>query len=128
MLVKVLVADDNSANTDIFRKRFEQMGLQVIIITDGHKVIDAVTEELPDLVLLELSLPGIDGLNIASALKRKASTKHIPIVGLSSDLSDDDRKIMENVGFNDFVIKPIKIKELIMNMKEWIKEGRRAAS
>ena len=52
MLVKVLVADDNSANTDIFRKRFEQMGLQVIIITDGHKVIDAVTEELPDLVHL----------------------------------------------------------------------------
>lgn len=128
MLVKILVADDNRSNTEIFRKRFEQMGLQVIIVSDGGEVIDAVTSELPDLVLLELSLPGIDGLNIASALKRKSSTKHIPIIGLSSSLSPDDRKIMENVGFNDFVIKPIKIKELIMNMNAWIKEGRRSAS
>jgi CheY-like chemotaxis protein len=125
--VKVLVADDNQENNEIFRKRFEQLGLSVVFVSEGSKVVEVVSEELPDIVLLELSLPGVDGLNITSALKRKSATKRIPIVGLSSNLSADDRIVLENVGFDDFCIKPIKIKELITKIKEWIKKSRQAS-
>lgn len=111
---KILVVDDEEDVLKVLGKRLSNAGYQVITAKDGEEAIKKAWQELPDLILLDIFLPDIDGGGVAQQLKEKASTKNIPIIFLSCLYTKDDEKREGHLrGGNFFVAKPFEFNELL---------------
>ncbi len=112
---KVLVVDDNPANIDILLELLDEYDVRAVL--DGESTFDAVKEEMPDLILLDITLPGIDGFEVCRRLKALPSVKEIPVVFLSA--SNDDASILKGfeLGGVDYITKPYRAKEVLARVK-----------
>jgi len=110
---KILIIEDNDMNRDMLSRRLERRGFEISVAADGRQGIDKAQAVLPDLILLDLSLPEIDGWEVARRLKGEQSTSKIPIIALTAHAMTGDRDEAIAAGCNDYDTKPIEFQRLM---------------
>jgi DNA-binding response OmpR family regulator len=111
---KILVVDDERKIVKLVRDYLEKAGFQVITTADGQEALTAFRHERPNLVVLDLMLPGIDGLDVARIIRREANT---PIIMLTARVEETDRLIGLELGADDYVTKPFSPRELVARVR-----------
>ncbi len=121
----VLHIEDNEMNVELAYSIFEEMpGLELIIAADAKTGVSLARSRLPDLILMDINLPGMDGISAAKLIKETSETKDIPIIALSAEaMSDDIDRAME-VGFEEYITKPFKVSSF-MDLINSILSGNR---
>jgi CheY-like chemotaxis protein len=112
-MAKILLVEDNEMNRDMLSRRLERKGYEVVIAVDGQKAIDLATSERPDLILMDMSLPVIDGWEATRRLKADGPTKQIPIIALTAHAMPEDERRAREAGCNDYDTKPIELPRLL---------------
>jgi CheY-like chemotaxis protein len=110
---KILLVEDNEDNRDMLIRRLSRRGFEVIVAVDGAQGIDKAHSEMPDLILMDMDLPVIDGWTATSRIKTSPQTHAIPVIGLSANAMSGDRDRGMAAGCNDYDIKPIEIGRLV---------------
>ena len=116
-MTKILVVEDNEMNRDMLSRRLARRGFEVVVAVDGRTGIEAARAESPDLVLMDLSLPEIDGWEAIRVLKADAATRAIPVVALTAHAMSDDRENALEAGCDAFELKPIDFARLLKKME-----------
>ena len=120
--MKILYVEDNEDNVYVVRSRLTRAGFTILIATDGEQGVSMAATEQPDLILMDLSLPVIDGWEATRRLKATPKTKHIPIVALTAHAMAGDREKALNAGCNDFDTKPIELPRLLQKIRALLPE------
>jgi CheY-like chemotaxis protein len=110
---KILLVEDNEASADALARRLERRDYTVVIASDGHQAVAFAKSKSPDLILMDLGLPGIDGWDATAHLKADKETSHIPIIVLSAHAMPNDRHQALAAGGDDFDSKPVKFDRLL---------------
>lgn len=116
-MAKVLLIEDNEMNRDMLSRRLERRGFEIVIAVDGKEGLEKARSDRPDLILLDMSLPVMDGWEAASILKRQPETAGIPIIALTAHAMSGDRERALEVGCNDYDVKPIEFERLLEKMR-----------
>lgn len=111
---KILIIDDDEALTWAVRKRFENLGFEVLGAVEGRQGVEIVEKERPDLVILDLNLPDVDGLDVCRYLRRRTN---IPVVMLTGRAEDNDTIVGLEIGADDYVTKPFNLNELAARVR-----------
>lgn len=120
MSYKILVADDDLDNRTIAMETLEAHGYKVLQATNGLEALEIVAREKPNLILLDLSMPKMDGWQVARQLKAMTETDNIPVIAFTAHaMQGDDRKAKE-AGCNDYLTKPCTPKKLLEKISEWL--------
>lgn len=112
-MTKILLVEDNEMNRDMLSRRLERKGFEVLIAVDGLEGVNMARSETPDLILMDMSLPVMDGWEAVRALKDNPETKSIPVLGLSAHAMTPDRDKALKAGCDDYDTKPVDIKRLM---------------
>jgi CheY-like chemotaxis protein len=112
-MAKILLVEDNEMNRDMLSRRLERRGYAISIAVDGAEGVAMARAESPDLILLDMSLPILDGWEAARQLKADAATQKIPIIALTAHAMAGDREKALEAGCNDYDTKPIELPRLI---------------
>jgi CheY-like chemotaxis protein len=112
-MTKILLVEDNEMNRDMLSRRLERKGFEVIIAVDGLEGVNMARTESPCLILMDMSLPVMDGWEAVRALKDNPETKSIPVLGLSAHAMTPDRDKALKAGCDDYDTKPVDIKRLM---------------
>ncbi len=110
---KILLVEDNEMNRDMLTRRLIRKGYDVITAVDGREGIASAAEHLPDLILMDINLPEMDGWQASRELKSQPSTKSIPIIALTAHATLDDRNKSLEAGCDDFDTKPVEFSRLL---------------
>jgi two-component system, OmpR family, alkaline phosphatase synthesis response regulator PhoP len=110
----ILVVDDEPKITRLARDYLEQSGFRVLPLGDGPSALAAARQEKPDLIVLDLNLPGMDGLDVCRALRRESS---VPIIMLTARVEETDRLIGLELGADDYIVKPFSPRELVARVR-----------
>jgi two-component system cell cycle response regulator DivK len=110
---KILLVEDNEMNRDMLSRRLERRGYQVVIAVDGQQGVEAALAEPPDLILMDMSLPVLDGWEATRRLKAEARTRAIPIIALTAHAMAGDREKALEAGCDDYDTKPIELPRLL---------------
>jgi DNA-binding response OmpR family regulator len=121
MKPKILVVDDEPDALEVLGFKLREAGYTPIFATDGIKALAAVKAERPDLIVLDLMLPEIDGLEVCKILRRDPTTVAIPILMLTAKAAEMDRVIGLELGADDYVTKPYSPRELVLRVKKLLK-------
>lgn len=111
--VRLLYVEDNDDNAYMLSRRLRRRGFEVILARDGAQGLEMAATEQPDLILMDLSLPVVDGWTAASRLKSQDETRNIPILGVSSHAMAEDRAKALAAGCDDFDTKPVELSRLL---------------
>lgn len=114
--MNVLLIEDNELNRDMLKRRLERKEFTVSCAEDGQSGIDMAKNKMPDIILLDLSLPVIDGWNVARKLKADINTKDIPIIALTAHAMKGDREKALDAGCDDYDTKPVNLEGLLDKM------------
>ena len=114
---KILLVEDNEMNRDMLSRRLVRKGFAVVIALDGGQGVDLAKSELPDLILMDLSLPVLDGLEATRRLKEDPATQPIPVIALTAHASANDRDRALEAGCADYDTKPIELPRLLGKME-----------
>lgn len=125
MSTKIAVVEDDLDICEILTYNLEQEGFEVIVYQDGKKALNAILEELPDLVLLDIMLPGMNGLEIAQILRTEDNTKTIPIIMITARSEEMDILHGLEKGADDYVTKPFRPREVIARVKALLRRHHR---
>jgi CheY-like chemotaxis protein len=109
----IMVVDDNEPSRDALSRRLARRGYRILMAVDGQQAVATAQAELPDLILMDLGLPGIDGWEATRQLKDGTVTRHIPIIVLSAHAMTNDRDLALAAGANDFDTKPVRFEQLL---------------
>jgi two-component system cell cycle response regulator DivK len=112
-MATILVVEDNEASRDALARRLQRRGYKVVMAVDGQQAVSVAQSARPDLILMDLGLPVIDGWEATRRLKADAATQHIPIIVLSAHAMTNDRDLALSAGGDDFDTKPIRFQPLI---------------
>jgi two-component system cell cycle response regulator DivK len=115
-VAKILIVEDNEMNRDMLSRRLMKKGYTVAIATDGLMGVEMAHTEKPDLILLDMSLPEIDGWEAAKRLKADAATKAIPIIALTAHAMVQDKERAIAAGCDEYDTKPVEITRLLEKM------------
>ncbi len=113
----ILVAEDNEPSRDALSRRLERRGYRVLLAVDGEQAVSIARSALPDLILMDLGLPGIDGWEATRQLKAGAATRHIPLIVLSAHAMINDREMALAAGGDDFDTKPVRFEQLLAKIE-----------
>lgn len=114
---KILIIEDDDHIVELLKFNVENNGYEVSVAMDGHDGLNKAINELPDLILLDLMLPGIDGIDICNKLKNKDRTKDIPIIMLTAKGHETDKILGLEIGADDYITKPFSVRELMTRIK-----------
>lgn len=115
---KILLVEDNEMNRDMLSRRLTRKGFEVLIAIDGREAIDLARSELPNLILMDMSLPVIDGWEATRRLKADQTTGGIPIIALTAHAMSGDREKCQEAGCDDYDTKPIELQRLLEIMQK----------
>ena len=110
---KILLVEDNEMNRDMLSRRLLKAGFEMVMAVDGEQAIDLARSEAPDLILMDISLPGLDGWEATRRLKAGPETRSIPIIALTAHAMAGDREKSLAAGCNDYDTKPIDFRRLV---------------
>jgi two-component system, cell cycle response regulator DivK len=113
----ILLVEDNEPSRDALGRRLERRGFQVRVAVDGRQAVAVANEIKPNLILMDLGLPVMDGWAATRQLKEDAATRHIPIIVLSAHAMTDDRELALEAGGDDFDSKPIRFEQLLAKIE-----------
>ena len=111
--MKILYVEDNDDNVYMLKNRLSRAGFTVVIATNGAQGIAMATSEQPDLILMDLTLPDIDGEEATRRIKADPATKHIPVIALTANAMSGDREKAVGAGCDDFDTKPVDMPRLL---------------
>ena len=118
---KILLVEDNEENRDALSRRLERRGYEVIMATDGKRGLALAESEAPDIILLDMSLPEIDGWEVARTLKDSETTRTIPIIALTAHAMSGDREKAIGAGCDDYHTKPAELTKLLSQIQGILK-------
>jgi two-component system cell cycle response regulator DivK len=110
---KILLVEDNEMNRDMLSRRLERKGFEVVIAVDGEQGVSMAKSTSPDLILMDMSLPVLDGWEATRQLKSENETREIPIIGLSAHAMAGDREKAMAAGCDDYDTKPVELPRLL---------------
>jgi two-component system cell cycle response regulator DivK len=111
--MKILLVEDNEMNRDMLSRRLERKGYEVVIAVNGQEGVELVSSTRPDLILMDLSLPIIDGWEATRRIKADPATASIPVIALTAHAMAEDRVKAMAAGCDDFDIKPVDLPRLL---------------
>jgi len=110
---RILLVEDNEMNRDMLSRRLLRKGYEVAVATDGGEGVAMATSERPDLILMDMSLPVLNGWDATRRLKADAATRHIPVIALTAHAMAADREQALGAGCDDYETKPIELPRLL---------------
>jgi len=125
-MARILMVEDNEMNRDALSRRLERRGYEVVLAVDGKQGLILAQSAKPDLILMDLSLPEIDGWEATRCLKAASATAQIPLIVLSSHAMAGDREKALAAGCDDFDTKPVDFQRLLVKIETLLQEGMRA--
>ena len=120
---KILLVEDNHRNRDMLSRRLLRRGYEVVIAEDGESGLSLAVSEAPDLILMDMSLPVLDGWEVTRRLKAAAGTSRIPIIALTAHAMSSDRDKALEAGCDDYDTKPIELPRLLGKMEALLGEA-----
>lgn len=120
---KILLVEDNEMNRDMLSRRLVRRGYEVLIALDGQMGITMAEAESPDLILMDMSLPVMDGWEATRALKANPGTRHIPVIALTAHAMSTDRDKALDAGCDDYDTKPIELPRLLGKVEALLPAG-----
>ena len=121
---KILVVDDEPDALELVKVNLTNAGLEVVTAADGEAALQKARSALPSLILLDLMLPEVDGLEVCKILRRDPATKEIPIIMLTAKAAEIDRVLGLELGADDYVTKPFSPRELVLRVKKVLQRAR----
>lgn len=121
---KLLLVEDNELNRDMLSRRLIRKGYEVALAVDGQEGINMAFANKPDLILMDMSLPIIDGYEATRQIKANAETKHIPIIALTAHAMSGDKEKSLEAGCDDYDTKPIEMDRLLEKMENLLKKNK----
>lgn len=118
MSKRVLLVEDNEMNRDMLSRRLARRGYEVLIAVDGQQGVDAAKAENPEIILMDMNLPVMDGWEATRLLKNDDQTKHIPIIALTAHAMRSDRDEMLEAGCDEYETKPVDFSRLLAKIEE----------
>lgn len=110
---KILLVEDNEMNRDMLSRRLKRKGYDVIVAVDGAEGVSMTTSESPDLILMDMSLPVMDGLEATRQIKADARSQTIPVIALTAHAMSSDREKALEAGCDDYDTKPVDLPRLL---------------
>jgi len=124
-MTKILLVEDNEMNRDMLSRRLQKQGYEVVLAVDGEEGLAKAQSEVPALILMDMSLPGVDGWEATRRLKATPQTQKIPIIALTAHAMTDDRDKALAAGCDDFDTKPVELSRLLSKIQALL--GRQAS-
>src|SRR4051812_22915651 len=112
-MTKILLVEDNELNRDMLSRRLQRRGYAVSMAVDGQQGVEMAVSESPALILMDMSLPVIDGWEAARRVKTDERTSHIPIIALTAHAMDGDEEKARAAGCDDYDVKPVELPRLL---------------
>jgi two-component system, cell cycle response regulator DivK len=112
-VARILLVEDNEMNRDMLSRRLLRNGYEVVLATDGQQGLDMALSERPDLILMDMSLPVIDGWEATRRIKANGATRQIPVIALTAHAMAGDREKALEVGCDDYDTKPVEMSRLV---------------
>ena len=125
MKIKIAVVEDNQTNIDLIRYQLDAAGFDIFVEKTGKKGIKMIKEKEPDLVLLDIGLPDIDGVELCKVLRSDVKTKNYPIIMLTARIEDNDRIEGLKLGADDYITKPYNAEELVLRIKNLLRRAEK---
>lgn len=122
-MAKILLVEDNEMNRDMLGRRLQRRGFQVLIAVDGAEGVAKAEADPPDLILMDMSLPVMDGWEATRRLKAVPETQAIPIIALTAHAMADDREKAIEAGADDYDTKPIELDRLLGKIEALLNQG-----
>jgi two-component system, cell cycle response regulator DivK len=116
-MTTILIVEDNEMNRDMLSRRLERKGYQILIAVDGAMGVDVTRAKMPDLILMDMSLPVVDGWEATRQIKGDESLKHIPVIALTAHAMANDREKAIEAGCDEYDTKPIELPRLLGKME-----------
>jgi CheY-like chemotaxis protein len=116
-MAKILLVEDNEMNRDMLSRRLQRKGYEVLIAVDGETGIDVARAKAPDLILMDMSLPVVDGWEATRRIRADDVLKHIPVIALTAHAMANDREKALEAGCDDYDTKPIELPRLLAKME-----------
>lgn len=123
MVTKILIVEDNEMNLDMLSRRLQRRGYEIISADDGEKGVNMARTNRPDLILMDLSLPVLDGYAASQQLKADPETQSIPIIALTAHAMVGDREKAEAAGCNEYEVKPVDLPRLLEKIEKLLKSS-----
>ena len=120
---KILLVEDNEMNRDMLSRRLERKGYVVVLAVDGQNGVEMAQSQAPDLVLMDMSLPVLDGWEATRRLKADAATQHIPVIALTAHAMSSDRNKALEAGCDDYDTKPVDLPRLLEKIEALLNAG-----
>ena len=115
--MRILYVEYNDDNIYVIKNRFARVGFTVLVATDGEQGVMMAVAERPDLILMDLELPGVDGWEATRRIKSQPQTRHIPVIALSAHAMPGDRETALAAGCDDFDTKPVEMPRLLSKVR-----------
>ena len=123
-MTTILLVEDNEMNRDMLSRRLGKRGYEVVIAVDGETGVEMATSENPDLILMDISLPGINGEEATRLIKAKEETASIPIIALTAHAMAGDREKALEAGCDDYDSKPVELPRLLAKIQTLLEKGK----
>jgi CheY-like chemotaxis protein len=117
---RILLVEDNEMNRDMLARRLARSGFEVLLAVDGQQGVESARRELPDLVLMDMSLPFLDGWAATRLLKADPLTVEIPVIALTAHAMTGDREKALEAGCDEFATKPVDIRALVETIDRFL--------
>jgi CheY-like chemotaxis protein len=125
---KILLVEDNAMNRDMLSRRLERKGYQVVLAPDGQSGLEMTRAQAPDLILMDMGLPDLDGWEVTRRLKADPATRHVPVIALTAHATSSDREEALEAGCDDFDTKPIDLPHLLAKIEALLSAGAMAST
>jgi CheY-like chemotaxis protein len=123
-MTRILLVEDNEMNRDMLSRRLERKGYEVLLAVDGEEAVARAISEAPDLVLMDIGLPGIDGCEATRRIRQTPSGATLPIIALTAHARSVDEARARDAGCNDFDTKPVDLPRLLGKMETLLSAAR----
>jgi CheY-like chemotaxis protein len=123
---KILLVEDNEMNRDMLSRRLQKKGYEVVLAVDGEEGVTKAQSEVPALILMDMSLPGIDGWEATRRIKADPQTKGIPVIALTAHALTSDREAALAAGCDDFDTKPVELARLLAKIETLLARAGKA--
>jgi len=120
--MKILIADDNEMNRSLMFALLQRNGYEVLEAADGAQAVKFAKEHIPDLIIMDIQMPVLDGVTALRMLRADESTKTMPVIAITSYAMKGDREKFLKAGFDSYISKPINTKEVISMIEQYIKK------
>jgi two-component system, cell cycle response regulator DivK len=121
-VAKILLVEDNEMNRDMLSRRLERKGYQIVMAVDGGQGVEMATSEKPDLILMDMSLPVLNGWDATRQIKADPATQAIPVIALTAHAMATDREKALEAGCEDYDTKPIELPRLLEKIETLLKK------